>query len=115
MADDLVSMKRSKKDLKGDKSDEPVPVGESDPYPYGLEIRLHDDEISKLGIKIKDYSVGDEVMIVARGSITEIRAEESMRGTETRQSETMEIQITDMKVQDPKSYDESFKEASEDS
>lgn len=56
-------------------------VGSEAKYPYGLKLNLGNQEIEKLGIDVSGMSVGDEVAIIAKATITDVsEREELMEG-----------------------------------
>lgn len=72
----LVDMKRTKKELK-EESKEWKQEGPRDSYPWGLELRLENDALKKLGMDSLP-SVGDEMKIAAI-AVVESVAEEDRR------------------------------------
>jgi len=95
----LINMKRPKpKKEKHGPMDMPEYAHEA--YPYGLQLRLCTDEISKLGIDVKNMKVGSKVTIVAQADITEIRQEENLiySGKAPKSENHIALQITDMQV-----------------
>lgn len=89
MATKLVSMKMSAKDRQetmatpADKGDAPV-------YPYGLELRLDNDALEKLGIDPPE--VGESLTLTAKVSVTSC----SSNQTESGKNQSCSLQITDM-------------------
>lgn len=69
-----------------EKDEKETLVMDKNKYPYGLVIRLTEDEISKLK-GLEGINVGSPVMIVAEGNVIS----ESMRGND--EEREMEIQI----------------------
>lgn len=98
---DMGGMKDMKK--SGKEKNAPVPMGRSeddkDKYPYGLQLRLEDDEIKKLGCG--DCQVGDEVHIMCIAKVTGKNSDDTTKGVRS----SMSMQIQKMKVMDkaPKS------------
>ncbi len=93
MADDntsMVSMKRTPKEIKEEETVEWTPPE----YPYGLELRLGNDEMEKLGMN-GIPEVGAKVNVSGAGEIT--GAHMSKRAGEP-DHRSMTIQITDMAV-----------------
>lgn len=71
-----------------------TPAADAPKYPWGLEINLNDDTLSKLGVKALP-AVGTEVTIIAKACVSST----SERSTETDGScASMSLQITDMQV-----------------
>lgn len=64
-SDGLTDMKRNKKEKKG--SDKLSVPYEGEDYPYGLELRLDDDAMEKLGIDLPE--VGGMVTITAKAKV----------------------------------------------
>lgn len=98
MTDDLIHMKRKPQ------TDSEVMSGlESKPaeYPYGLEIRLSEEEMGKLGI---DPKVGETVHIMAMATVTACSAHAS----ENDKGQNCTLQLTHMKaeVEDTEEEDE---------
>lgn len=107
----LVSMKSSKKKIQ--ETCKPSPV-DAHSYPYGLTITLHEESINKLGIKLEDFSVGGPITLAALGKIKELSESSSEYSSgEKNERKTMVIQITDMAIKNPKTYEDAFKEAVE--
>lgn len=86
----MVSMKRSKADIKKD-SVMTSPM-DSERYPYGLRLSLQKDELAKLGIK-RLPGVGDTFEIEAMVKVVSVSAGAS-EGSQDRMS--VDLQITDM-------------------
>ena len=88
----MVSMKVTKAERK---KNSPVPYdGPSESYPYGLQIRLDNETMKKLGIDLPD--VGEEVEICAMADVTEASANETNNGGGKRLSCT--LQITKLRI-----------------
>lgn len=96
MASPLQDMKKltSMKVTPKPKKDYPVEAGEMDKpeYPYGLRISLNQDSLSKLKLGVKDFKIGDKVMIMAECEVCEVRSSSS----EYSESENVEMKITSM-------------------
>lgn len=60
-------------------------------YPWGLQLRLDEEAIAKLGIDLPE--VGKDLMIVARVNVTSVSSHDSATGGKNR---GIELQITDM-------------------
>jgi len=81
------------KQPKPKKSDmEAGPATGYDRYPWGLRLRMGENELEKLGIDLKSLSIKTPVAIVAVGTIVELS--ETQYEKETHR--TLEIQITKM-------------------
>lgn len=72
-------------------------------YPYGLRLDLNDDTLKKLKMSVQDFSVGDEVLIKAKATVTNLGQDED-------DGDRLSLQITDM---DPfgSSFDAAWDEA----
>ena len=71
-------------------------VKESPRYPYGLNLRLENEAIDKLGIK-EMPEVGEEVMVMAKAKVESCSMNEQSDGKKYR---TISLQITDMMLHD---------------
>lgn len=89
----LVSMRRSKKDMKEDAG---LAVPEPEPYPYGLEIRLDKDELEKLGFTSMP-EVGAQLTLIALGKVTSVSQSAGQHG----EHQCMSFQITDLQFDKP--------------
>ncbi len=76
----MVDLKRSKADMKADRTASPV---DENPYPYGLCLSIDTDELDKLGIT-ELPEVGDEFQIRAVGKVTRVSASASEGSDEQR-------------------------------
>lgn len=92
-SDGLTDMKITKKEVKGKSAPCCGLDSSSSRYPYGLEIRLDDEVMKKLGIDLPE--VGKEISIVAKATATEASSRDSQDGGK-RLSCT--LQITKLKV-----------------
>lgn len=91
---DLVSLKRTKAEIKARQEPSEVTSPSYDEYPYNTRLDLDDDIVSKLGLK-ELPSVGDEMTLVAKVEV--VRTSESEEnGEKTRRSVC--LQITRMKL-----------------
>ena len=77
-------------------------------YPYGLELSLEDDSLTKLGIDCADCEIGEKVIIRAVAEITSISQNSSNSGEENR---TMRLQIQKLNLKFQNNFEESFDEA----
>ena len=82
-------------------------------YPWGLGVTLERESLNKMGIKISEHAVGDEVELYARCKIT--RLSQSEREGEKNPNRTMELQITDMCLEKCEPGDKEKNEGGEDS
>jgi len=86
----LVSMKLPKKPKDtATKCCEPI---SGDVWPYGLQLRFEKEQVEQLP-SLKDYKVGDKVIVTAEGTITSVRISESQNRNETSKSHSVEIQL----------------------
>ena len=95
MAISLIDMKlpkRTKEELKNECM--PMAAEEQDRWPYGLEIRLEKDQLDKMP-EVKNYKVGDKVIVYAEASITGTRISERQKGKD---NHTMELQLEKIAV-----------------
>ncbi len=73
---------------------QPEAVKDTGPrYPWGLEITLDKDTISKLGINVADYSAGDVVEFTAKAEISSISKRDTVGSGADK---SMGLQITDL-------------------
>lgn len=79
-----------------DKMDMAIPAMPQPDYPWGLKICLTSAELEKLGIDVKDASVGDYFHINARACVTSISSTDGPDGP----CDRLEAQIEDMNVPD---------------
>jgi len=89
----LVDMKCEEQKVE-EKSCEPCMV-EKPKYPYGLELRLEEESLKKLGIK-ELPPIGKYVMITARAEVVATSAYESKQGGENR---CLSLQIQELGVE----------------
>lgn len=96
----LTDLKRTTKEPIDATMDIPTEV-----YPYGLQIRLGEDELTKLGIDVTELSVEEKVGVVANGYISELENSESFdqdsKGGKTRKRQCLAIQITGLALGKP--------------
>ncbi len=88
--DGLTDMKISKKEMKEKSKPSMGCCGSDERYPYGLEIRLDNESMEKLGIALPD--VGKAVTITAKAMVTEASARETQGDEGKRLSCTLQIQ-----------------------
>lgn len=81
-------MKRTKKETETENE------FQENPFSFGLQIDLHDDELKKLGIDVMP-PVGTEVKVGAKAKIVSVREEELVDGKMDRH---LRIQITDLEL-----------------
>lgn len=86
---ELVSMKRTKKEVKQETKPYVVPSKEVDAYPYNLTLSLYKEQTDKIS-NASLFKVGDKIIFQAEAEIVEVRSTEKVGGEESR---TMEIQL----------------------
>jgi len=99
---DLKSMKITKS--QQEKATKPSMM-EYPQYPYGLSIRLDNDSLKKLGIK-ELPEVGEKMTVIAKVEVTSASQNKSTGGD----SKNVELQITDMCLEDEGDAKEASKE-----
>jgi ribosomal protein L21E len=91
----LASMKLPKKPKSStDKCCEPISCGQ-DVWPYGLRLRFEKEQVAQLP-SLKDYKVGDKVVITAEGTVISLRVSESQGKDGNNESYSVEIQLEDV-------------------
>ena len=96
MTDNMVDMKLTPKERKKHNGDmaAPVPSEPSGPeYPWGLEVRLEDEALTKMGVDLSDYQIGDDVELYAKCKVIRLSQSQS---TSKDKNRTLELQITDL-------------------
>lgn len=105
MAAKLVSMKQTKKEIEEKYSTKPADV-DAPIYPYGLQVRLGEDELEKLGLS-KLPEAGSELVLVARVVVTGSSVNTHANGSgQTHKHKSLELQITDLCLEDESGDDE---------
>jgi hypothetical protein len=99
----LVSMKMSKSERE--EQSKPMMLGDAPIYPYGLQLRLDEEALDKLG-ETTLPAVGESVMVYAKAKVVSVSSNESTDGGKRR---NVELQITDLCLEDP--ADDSAKSA----
>ena len=92
MSKKLASMKISDADRKKQQKEFESSYAEHDKYPYGLNIGLEQMSLDKLSME-KLPSVGDEMILTAKVSVTSVSQRETKTGPGHKR---VELQITDM-------------------
>lgn len=88
---DMKLPKKSEKELK--ECCCPTPVDKQDRWPYGLQLRFETEQVEKMP-SLKDYKVGDKVVISAEAAVTEVRMSETQSTDRDKQTRyTVELQI----------------------
>lgn len=75
-----------------------MPEVATEPYPYGLRIRLETDELQKLGLKPKNFKLNEYVTIEAKGKVCELSESESASSFDG-SHQTVAIQIEQIEVE----------------
>lgn len=105
----FVDMKLPKeKESKSGSKCEPIEP-DKPKYPYGLSITLEKDALSKLGLAVSDFDMGEEITISAQCVITSLRQSEDRYGDDM--SVGLQITKLDMgNVSFNKAYSKATKE-----
>ncbi len=108
----LVSMKMPPRDTSPKCCE--VPISPEGPrYPYGLEIELNDDVMTKMGLDSSDFKAGEVVNIVAKAKVTRVSSTDRQKSSgEVEEIQSLSLQITDLGLTNPNSFDNSFDEFS---
>lgn len=64
-------------------------------YPYGLEVRLDDEALDKLGLR-ELPEVGTTLMLCAQVDVTAVSERENLEGGKTERHRDLSLQITDL-------------------
>ena len=89
----MVSMKKDKKSSEDMPSTVPASPGDEESYPYGLQLRLENEELDKLGFN-ELPEIGKTCKIEAEGVVESVSSNQSKGDDGLRKSVT--IQITKM-------------------
>jgi hypothetical protein len=90
----LIDLRRKARNLETAK--EAVPSNTEKPYyPYQLSITLEDEELKKLGKSIGDFKVGEEVDVVSKATVTNLRQSDEEYGDSRR---SVGLQLRKMKL-----------------
>lgn len=89
------------KPKKGEKGENGSVMCAADPgkepkFPYGLGLRLEDEEIKKLGLKLKDFDTDTVVRITAKAECTRVSEDDTRGGGK---SQSLSFQITDLCIE----------------
>lgn len=103
----LVDLKRPKESTKENEGKVCCYPGERERYSYGLRINLEKQEIDKLGIKIEDVKVGNDVTVTCNAEIISIR----QSAESNNENKTIELQIKEMAIDGIKSGESKFSKA----
>lgn len=94
--------KKSEKELRAENS-----IGMDQPkYPYGLKLNFGNEEFKKMP-NLSKLKKGEQVQIIARGSVVETREIDRQRGKD----QGCEIQIEDIAINKVNDGEEAFNEA----
>lgn len=78
------------------------PKGYEEPaYPWGLKIRLEDEELDKLGMQLP--TVGATMTITCQVQVVSVRQEQELEKGDDNMERCVELQITDMDLGAPAS------------
>lgn len=102
----MINLKKSKEQRK--RENKPVELS-SEQYPYGFRLNFHRPELKKLGIDISKLDLKAKVNIKAVGEIVSV-SENKTPNMEDEYSQCLEIQITDIELDIPKSKFAKYKE-----
>jgi hypothetical protein len=102
----LTSVRLPKKDRPKNAPVE-ASVGSDDVYPWGLRLRFEDEIIDKFSPLLR-RNIGDKVSVEAVGEVTSISSNKRKDGENY---DSVEIQITAIRVSGAKDYDDGFEEA----
>ena len=91
MASPLVDMKYTKAEQKEEKREIAAPSPQE--YPWGLAIRLEDEELTKLGVKTMP-GVGDEIHLMAIAKVTGVNQSATAKDSDC----CVSLQITMLQV-----------------
>lgn len=80
-------------------------------YSWSTRFTLRDEELSKLGINLADYKIGDELVISAQVKVIEIASSESEGVDRKHTDRRLELQITHMALPDRGDFNDMFNEA----
>ncbi|MBI9110326.1 capsid staple protein [Maridesulfovibrio ferrireducens] len=91
-----------------EKPDSKLAVGpEGDDFPWGLRLHLDDKTISKLGLKVTDIKAGSTLKLQAEVYVCGVNAQPDGKG------KGLELQLVKMGIESDGSFEDGFKEASE--
>jgi hypothetical protein len=109
----LINMERPKPEDAKKEAVEAMPItGNSyyEKYPWGLRLTLNNEELKKLGMKIKDLEIDTVVSITAKALITSLSSDQNIENKEGTRNR-VELQITDLAVESAEDFEGAFKEA----
>jgi len=79
-------------------------------YPWGLRLTLNNEELKKLGLKIKDLEIDTAINISAKALITSLSSDQNIENKEGTRNR-VELQITDLSIESSEDFEGAFKEA----
>lgn len=92
----MISMRRSKQELKEGSHTVQESPGNRDKYPYGLEIGLETESLEKLGLSATDVVVKQSFTITAMAIVESVSVNQNQGNEKIQQS--IRLQITDMEL-----------------
>jgi len=101
----MVNLKRPKRTKKELKEEAMQVETEQDRYPWGTRLDFHEDEIDKIGT-LQGMEGGEEIVIRAKGKVIQVS---TIMREGSKKREHVEIQITDIGIEDANSAEEAFK------
>lgn len=104
-ADGHVDMARTKGEMKKKRDSYAVPSPSEEKYPYGLSLHLDADTMEKLGIEMPE--AGDVVRFEGKAQVRSTSKNTSISGD---QSQSVDLQITALKIEDTDTADEGASE-----
>lgn len=107
-----ISLKRPKLTKKEREAEMPEVAEDQERYSYGTRIRFDEDEIEKIKT-LKGIDAGAKVVIYGKGEVTEVRTTATADERGKKEREHVEIQITDISIEDAENAEYAFKEESE--
>lgn len=92
-----------------------IPDEDSKPrYPYGLEIRLGKECLDKLNRAVKDFEVGQEVMLRAKSTVQTTVEAQSVDGEDVYPANSVELQITHLELKLKDGFEDAWEERARD-
>lgn len=96
----LTNMKLAKEDLEATKPASESVLADQPIYPWGLQVRLDEKALDKLGMSDLP-KVGGELVLIARVNVTSVSSNEHAGAKGKHKHRSVELQITDMCLEDP--------------
>lgn len=109
----LISMERPKpEDVKKEAVEAMPTTGNSyyEKYPWGLRLTLNNEELKKLGLRVKDLDIDTVVNVSAKALITGLSSDQNIENKESIRNR-VELQITDLSLENSEDFEGAFKEA----